>query len=288
MIKNINKKEVEFFSQMESFFLLDWMLKEKGGAFFRSFYKDGSKDSKEWIFERNSLHVERFRYLHGLQEAWIQKKENEKDGTIKKKKYISKKKQKTPKPCFWKKKISKKPWQILRKNPSLFFQENFFFSAIRPIVNEKSFYKKSLVELYPAGEYVLRHGFSYKIEKDTSLSSFLGNKISIHWIRGNTMGGNSQYVLDSILFFLKKRVPYRRICSILFQELRRLSYIEGIRITYAGRLGGKTNKAIRSKKETRKIGKPSLHIFSAKIDFAQGEVETKFGMIGIKVWIRYK
>lgn len=102
------------------------------------------------------------------------------------------------------------------------------------------------------------------------------------------MGGASQYVLDLLLFFLKKRIPYRRVCSILFRELRGLDYIEGIRITYAGRLGGKTNKAVRSKKETKKIGKPSLHIFSAKIDFAQGEVQTKFGMVGIKIWIRYK
>lgn len=296
MKKNIQKnknKDIKKLSSIESFFLLESVLKEKLESFYKNFYHSEYENCLyDTFFEKIHLKIKLFRFIHDFRQFYSQKN---KTRTFQKK--YGTKKQNLHSNFFldfYKKKTikeekTKKSLYLLKKNKkgsSIFKEENFFFSSIGFVRGIPE--KKSFIELSPSGDSLLRHGFSYRIETERDLSSFVGNPFYFHWIGVHKMGGTSQYLLDIILFFLKKRIPYRRLCSILFQELRNLSYIQGIRITYAGRLGGKTNKAIRSKKETRKVGKPSLHIFSAKIDFAQGEVQTKFGMIGIKVWIRYK
>lgn len=300
MIKNIQKnkkKEIKKLSPIESFFLLESLHKEKIQSFFKNFYQSGFQYSfYNILFEKINLKIRFFRFIHMFRQSNTNETKKKKKRSFKKK-YLSSKQNVNSrslfdlykkKPFLKKQKTKKSPTPLKKrkKGGSFFKEENFFFSSIDSVRGIPE--KKSIKELSPSGEPLLQHGFSYRIETERDLSSFVGNPFHFHWIGGNRMGGTSQYLLDLILFFLKKRIPYRRVCSILFQELRKLSYIEGIRITYAGRLGGKTNKAVRSKKETRKAGKPSLHIFSAKIDFAQGEVQTKFGMIGIKVWIRYK
>lgn len=290
-----NKKEIKKINRISSFFLLFFLQKSFLEGFYTNFYKKIGKN-----FEKiQSIHskLEGFRFINKFIQYYnLSEKEKEIIKKNQKKNLFLKPSEKQGffsffdfyknKPLLERKK-SKKVLQRNKKKQGIqtsrFFQENFFFAAVRPKLQSQSF-----GEVQPTTDALLRYGFSYKIESEKDLSSFLGMNIRFHWIRGNYIGGASQYVLDLILFFLKKRIPYRRLCSILFREIREQDYIQGIRITYAGRLGGKTNKAVRSKKETKKIGKPSLHIFSAKIDFAQGEVQTKFGMVGIKIWIRYK
>lgn len=299
MKKNINKKELKKLHPKESFFLLNTLQKEKLFSFYKNYFQEESNHFlSQWIFEKIKEKIKFFQFLHTFYQFYTKLKEKNKKKLKKKKFYFLKTRFKNSESFFdiykknpflfsKEKKSLKKTFQIeKRKKNSLFHQEDFFFKTVEPLPSSSK--RNGVGELSPNGQPFLFHGFSYKIQTEKSLSLYEGTPFRFHWIRGNRMGGTSQYLLDLILFFLKKRIPYRRLCSILFQEVRRLSYIEGIRITYAGRLGGKTNKAIRTKKETKKVGKPSLHIFSAKIDFVQGEVQTKFGMIGIKLWIRYK
>lgn len=297
MKENRNIKEIKKLTNIESFFLCNLLQKSKLEFFYKNFYQKIKEDSiGDWINKSIFLKIERFRFLNKFVQFYFNalKFGSGFGGGVSLGKgpgfRPSGKKKKTEKISTFDL-YNKNPFLVKKSPPkkkalqnSNFHQENFFFSAIQ----KKSSGSILPCSLFPTGSGLLRYGFSYKIESEKSLSFFLGSKLRFHWIRVHYIGGTSQYVLDLILFFLKKRIPYRRLCSILFRDLQERDYIEGIRITYAGRLGGKTNKAIRSKKETKKIGKPSLHIFSAKIDFAQGEVQTKFGMIGIKIWIRYK
>ena len=55
----------------------------------------------------------------------------------------------------------------------------------------------------------------------------------------------------------------------------------GIRVRVAGRLNG----AEIARKETFREGRVPLHTLRAKIDYAQVEANTTYGIIGIKVWI---
>jgi small subunit ribosomal protein S3 len=56
---------------------------------------------------------------------------------------------------------------------------------------------------------------------------------------------------------------------------------KGIRIRCSGRLGG----AEMSRVETYREGRVPLHTLRADIEFGLAEARTKYGIIGIKVWI---
>lgn len=58
----------------------------------------------------------------------------------------------------------------------------------------------------------------------------------------------------------------------------------GIRIQCSGRLGG----VEMAKKFFLKKGQTSLNVFSQKIDFAQRTALTKYGIIGIKIWVSHQ
>ncbi len=98
---------------------------------------------------------------------------------------------------------------------------------------------------------------------------------------------NAGYLADEIVYFLEKRVPFRRIKSKISQHLSQNPKIRGLRITCSGRVGGKSKKAQRAKTECVKYGQTSLHVFSSQIDFASRTAATVFGSVGVKVWISY-
>ena len=92
---------------------------------------------------------------------------------------------------------------------------------------------------------------------------------------------------DEIVYFLEKRVPFRRIKAKISQHLSQNPKIRGLRITCSGRVGGKSKKAQRAKTECVKYGQTSLHVFSSQIDFASRTASTVFGSVGVKVWMSY-
>ena len=79
---------------------------------------------------------------------------------------------------------------------------------------------------------------------------------------------------------LQKKVSYRRVVNKVIQSTMRMG-AEGIRINVAGRLGGV--EIARSEKYSD--GSVPLHTLRAQIDYALTEVQTSYGIIGVKVWI---
>lgn len=59
--------------------------------------------------------------------------------------------------------------------------------------------------------------------------------------------------------------------------------MKGIRICCSGRLNG----AEIAQTEYMKYGSTSLHVFSDYIDYARAETSTRYGILGVKVWISY-
>nr|WNZ34130.1 ribosomal protein S3 [Punica granatum] len=59
--------------------------------------------------------------------------------------------------------------------------------------------------------------------------------------------------------------------------------VEGIRICCSGRSEG----AEIARTECGKYGKTSRNVFNQKIDYAPAEVSTRYGILGVKVWISY-
>ncbi len=95
------------------------------------------------------------------------------------------------------------------------------------------------------------------------------------------------FIIEQIVYFLQRRVPFHRIKQQIWRQLK-LKSIQGIRITYSGRLGGRSKKAQRSRRKTFQWGQASSHVFDSKLSFASKYALTIFGKIGIKVWVCYK
>jgi small subunit ribosomal protein S3 len=79
---------------------------------------------------------------------------------------------------------------------------------------------------------------------------------------------------------LKKKISYRRVVNKAIQSTMRMG-AEGLRVNVAGRLGGV--EIARSEKFSG--GSVPLHTLRADIDYALTEVETTYGIIGVKIWI---
>lgn len=96
------------------------------------------------------------------------------------------------------------------------------------------------------------------------------------------------FLADEIVFFLEKRIPFKRIKHRIAKEMSNFSWIKGIRLEFSGRVNARSKKAQRAKHEVIKLGQTSLHVFNYKIDYAARTAFTSYGSVGIKVWICYK
>ena len=85
---------------------------------------------------------------------------------------------------------------------------------------------------------------------------------------------------SNIAHQLKKKVSYRRVVNKVIQSTMRMG-ADGIRVNVAGRLGGA--EIARSEKFSQ--GRVPLHTLRADIDYVLTEVQTQYGIIGVKVWI---
>ncbi|MFC1790118.1 30S ribosomal protein S3 [Patescibacteria group bacterium] len=79
---------------------------------------------------------------------------------------------------------------------------------------------------------------------------------------------------------LKRRFPHRRIVAKALERVTN-SGGKGVKIVLAGRIAG----AEISRTEKYAQGKIPLQTLRAKIDYAQVPALTKYGYIGVKVWI---
>jgi small subunit ribosomal protein S3 len=79
---------------------------------------------------------------------------------------------------------------------------------------------------------------------------------------------------------LEKRMPYRRVANKTVERAMEAG-AQGIKIALSGRVGG----AEISRTETFKKGAIPLQTLRAEIDYAQIPASTRFGYVGVKVWV---
>ena len=90
----------------------------------------------------------------------------------------------------------------------------------------------------------------------------------------------AQLVADNVSSQLLRRIGFRRVMKRAVQASMRSGAL-GIRINCAGRLGGSEM----ARAEWYREGRVPLHTLRADIDYGLTEAKTKYGMIGVKVWI---
>ena len=132
------------------------------------------------------------------------------------------------------------------------------------------------------------HNCKYNNYLESFLASFYKLDLDLIPFKVKNDWQHASYLAQEIVYFLEKRIPFRRLKGKLLKQLSQIESIRGVRITCSGRVGGKSKKAQRSKTECLKYGQTSLQVFSSKIDFSLKTAFTSFGSVGVKVWICYK
>lgn len=113
------------------------------------------------------------------------------------------------------------------------------------------------------------------------LSSLLNNKsveISVQEIKSPEL--DARLIAKSIAEQIVKRVNYKKAMKKAAATAIK-SGAKGIKICISGRLAG----AEIAREEWVRVGSVPLHTLRADIDYALEEAKTKYGMIGVKVWI---
>lgn len=115
------------------------------------------------------------------------------------------------------------------------------------------------------------------------LSSETSTNILIKPVRADFSYQSASLIAQEILWGLEKKKSFVQICTSIFQQIENCECVKGIRICCSGRLNG----AEIAQTECMKYGSTSLHVFSDYIGYARAETFTRYGILGVKVWISY-
>lgn len=85
----------------------------------------------------------------------------------------------------------------------------------------------------------------------------------------------------SIVAQIEKRMPIRRIMKQSLSRMTETKGVQGARIEIAGRLGG----AEIARREWLQLGRMPRQTLRADIDYALVVAKTRYGTIGVKVWV---
>ncbi|RMF13242.1 MAG: 30S ribosomal protein S3 [Candidatus Dadabacteria bacterium] len=91
---------------------------------------------------------------------------------------------------------------------------------------------------------------------------------------------SAQLVAEAIAVQLERRVAFRRAMKKAISNALKFG-VEGIKVRTAGRLGGADMARI----EWYRVGRLPLQTLRADIDYGFAEAKTKYGVIGVKVWV---
>ncbi len=91
---------------------------------------------------------------------------------------------------------------------------------------------------------------------------------------------NAQLVAENVASQLERRVAFRRAMKKVINDAMRAG-AKGIKVQCAGRLGG----ADMARTEWYREGRVPLQTLRADIDYGTAVAKTKYGVIGVKVWI---
>ena len=116
--------------------------------------------------------------------------------------------------------------------------------------------------------------------KSKILKTFFLDDVSISVNHVSKPNLESAIVSYNIAKQIENYTPFRLAMKKSIEETMRQG-AKGIKVSCSGRLGG----AEIARTESYKVGRVPLHTFRADIDYSQYNAMTKYGIIGIKVWI---
>jgi small subunit ribosomal protein S3 len=134
------------------------------------------------------------------------------------------------------------------------------------------------------------YGYNFYLNFVKKMRSFLSNRTNTNTLIGTVMiksvYQSASLIAQDISFQLRNnKIAFRSIFSRIVKDIQKRmpKGVGGIRICCSGRLGG----AEIARTECGKYGKTSCNVFNQKIDYASATVSTRYGILGVKVWISY-
>ncbi len=114
----------------------------------------------------------------------------------------------------------------------------------------------------------------------TALENLIDRNISMNIVEIKVPDGNAKLLAEAVSEQLKKRAGFRRVMKMRIESAMACG-AKGVKIQCSGRLGG----AEMARRETQLRGSIPLHTLQANVDYGQATCLTKYGTIGVKVWI---
>lgn len=189
-----------------------------------------------------------------------------------------------------------------KKPKNAFFSSNIFVSSAAIDIKNKTRPKFKTTD----NKYIKNQstsGGSFTISENSSHLAYKKSKLSgtrnIYWLVNNLGEGfdgslvRAEWVLNRFINQLsKKKMNVRGTLNQQINDIRVLMNkmgsecpIKGIRITITGRLGSR--KKAMAQQISKCVGKVPLSTFRQRVDYAQEVLPTRFGLVGIKIWICY-
>lgn len=162
-----------------------------------------------------------------------------------------------------------------------YIKNNYRFTGIPKIVIERTRDEEVRVTLYTArpGLIIGRKGAEIEKLKDT-IEKLVGKTVDVRIQEIDKPELEAQLVAENIAEQLQKRAAFRRTIKKAIDITMGMG-AKGVKVQISGRLGG----AEIARTEGSTAGSIPLHTLRANVDYGFAESLTKYGTIGVKVWI---
>jgi small subunit ribosomal protein S3 len=162
-----------------------------------------------------------------------------------------------------------------------YIKKNYHFTGIPKIEIERTRDEEARITLYAArpGLIIGRKGTEIEKLKD-GIGKLVGKMVDIRIQEIDKPELEAQLVAENIAEQLQKRAAFRRTIKRAIESTMGMN-AKGVKVQISGRLGG----AEIARTEGSTVGSIPLHTLRADIDYGFAESLTKYGKIGVKVWI---
>ncbi|KAI3961925.1 hypothetical protein MKW92_003026 [Papaver armeniacum] len=134
------------------------------------------------------------------------------------------------------------------------------------------------------------YGYNSYLNEVEKMRSFVSDRTGAHTliesVKIKSVYQSASLIAQDIAFqMMNRKRTFRSIFGQIVKEIPLVmpKGVDGIRVCVSGRLRG----AEIARSECGKYGKTSCNVFNQKIDYALSEVSTRYGILGVKVWISY-
>jgi small subunit ribosomal protein S3 len=161
-----------------------------------------------------------------------------------------------------------------------YLKERLYHAGISRVEIERAT-KKIKIDIYAARPGIVIGRKGSEVEKiKRELASLTDKQVILNIMEVPIPETDAQLVAENVAMQLERRVAFRRAMKRAVNTALKFG-AQGVKISCAGRLGG----AEMARREWYRQGRVPLHTLRADIDYGTTESHTKYGVIGVKVWI---